>query len=389
MLQSLTQSSMRLRRITSRSHTYQYFYLILSFPNSSSQSHGLRKFDLLPSGFLLCFTTSIADGSENMQTLSIEALTALLWGFTALDIILTAGRFVMHWRRLKKIRVDDVFNGIALVFLLVFMITWQRYVPVEYLAQLRAAGLRKGPLPPYDPIFSLKVDFANLLIFWCTLYAVKASFLALYWQIFAVSRRFRLAWTVVVIYVGLSFAISILAPFWHCGHPSTLMDPRACHQWKSRAVTILYMTTVLHLFGDILLVTLPLTMLRSLQMRMREKIGLAFIFGLVLIDIAFAILRVVFTITETFKSVPDRNTLWSSLDPIVAVMVCTLPCYRSVLSFDRTKPIIRTPHVSFHSSNLTGPSKISSLSTHKAHSVDVQMEDLSSDRLNIHNPSGF
>lgn len=163
----------------------------------------------------------------------------IFWSLTGLDILLTGGRFLVHWRKLKKIRIDDIFNGLALLFLIAFMITWQRYVPVEYKTQLHAAGLSEGTPPRYDPIDALKNDSANLLMYWCTIYAVKASFLGLYWQIFEVSRRFRIAWYAIATYVGLSFAISFLSFFWHCGTPATLIDPRkSLTPWEGTTLTI-------------------------------------------------------------------------------------------------------------------------------------------------------
>jgi hypothetical protein len=139
---------------------------------------------------------------------------------TGLVILLTAGRFLMHWQRFGKIRADDIFNGLAVVFLIAFMVTWQRYVPIELPAQLYEAGVIDTPPPDYDPIDALKNDFANLVVFWCCLYCVKASFLALYWQIFEVSRSFRITWYILASYIGISFLVTLLSVFWHCGVPT-------------------------------------------------------------------------------------------------------------------------------------------------------------------------
>lgn len=179
----------------------------------------------------------------------------------------------MRWRMLRKIRTDDVLNGLALIFLLVVMGTWQRYAPAQYQTQLHAAGILKGPPPAYDPIDALKYASANVVLFWTTIYTVKASFLALYWEIFAaVSKRFRIAWIVLTVYISLSFAITILSYFWHCGLPADLINPcrfpvyipttpiqqalmqmqAACRRWKPRAITIMYMAAVLHIVGDIM-----------------------------------------------------------------------------------------------------------------------------------------
>lgn len=133
---------------------------------------------------------------------------------------------------------------------------------------------------------------------------------------------------------------------------------------------------------------LPMMMLRTLKMRTREKIGLGMIFALVLVDVAFAILRVLFTVKFVHTKFPIRNTLWSSLDPIIAVMVCALPCYRCLLSPDRTKPIIRTPNLSFDSSAFTSISKSSSPNGNEDASTYVRMDDLGTSRRPINGVAG-
>lgn len=188
---------------------------------------------------------------------------------------------------------------------------------------------------------------------------------------------------------------------YHINHTLTLWAA-ACRRWKSRAIVIMYMAAILHLVGDLLrkqpqpwleklsadrsdvVMALPIAMLRTLQMRTREKIGLAVIFALVLIEVAFTILRVVFTVSHAFGKVPDLNTLWSTLDPIIAVMVCTLPCYRNLLSFDRRKSISRTPEISFGSSKFTNGLKSTGSSGRKGSSIDMQINGWSTDRFSYH-----
>ena len=70
---------------------------------------------------------------------------------------------------------------------------------------------------------------------------------------------------------------------------------------------------------------LPLGMLRSLRISFPQKLGLACIFGLALVDIAIDILRIVITFTEVF------NTALMVFEPIIAVINCALPVYRGVL----------------------------------------------------------
>lgn len=77
---------------------------------------------------------------------------------------------------------------------------------------------------------------------------------------------------------------------------------------------------------------LPLGMLRSLHMARSQKIGLAAIFTIVVIDIVFDILRTVYTASAYLSQFPDANAVWALCEPSVAVMVCALPSYRGLLS---------------------------------------------------------
>jgi len=128
---------------------------------------------------------------------------------------------------------------------------------------------------------------------------------------------------------------------------------------------------------------LPIVMIRNLQMRTREKIGLGVIFALVLINVAFAVLRVVFTTQSVFRKDSDMNTLWTSLDPIVAVLVCTLPCYRNLILASRTASVTRTTS-SFSSSQFGSMFKKSSSSRSKKGTLsNMEMDDISTKNLTV------
>ena len=62
-----------------------------------------------------------------------------------------------------------------------------------------------------------KFNLANSILFWCSIYAVKASFLALYWSIFEISNGFRLAWALSTFYMIGSFIGTLMVRFSVCG----------------------------------------------------------------------------------------------------------------------------------------------------------------------------
>jgi hypothetical protein len=68
-----------------------------------------------------------------------------------------------------------------------------------------------------------------------------------------------------------------------------------------------------------------------LTLKTSQRIGLMVIFALVLVDITFDIVRTVYALDEYLSLRTNLNGVWSICEPTIAVIVCALPHYRSVL----------------------------------------------------------
>lgn len=147
----------------------------------------------------------------------------MAWTTTIIALLFTLGRFIIHYRNRKRLGWDDILNGIAAIFMLAFIGTWQSFVPAEYQAQLYSMGLSDAKPVVHKELFQ-RFNLANAILFWCCIYSVKASFLALYWSIFEVSSGFRIAWVLSSIYIGASFVATILVRIWVCGHPKDVFN---------------------------------------------------------------------------------------------------------------------------------------------------------------------
>lgn len=83
---------------------------------------------------------------------------------------------------------------------------------------------------------------------------------------------------------------------------------------------------------------LPIYMLLGLQMRKGQKAGLAGVFCLGLVVVVFDILRTVESLVSgTFSGV----ALWSSMEVSMAVIVASLPPYRTLLGNKTRKGTVR------------------------------------------------
>ena len=105
-------------------------------------------------------------------------------------------------------------------------IAFTLYLPIIYrLTAVEAGELR---LPPIE-LLALKLRFLKYsvsirLIFWSCLWAAKAAFLALYWQLFNPSRSFVRAWWIVLGFTIVTYFVCVAGVLTACGSASDLLN---------------------------------------------------------------------------------------------------------------------------------------------------------------------
>lgn len=120
---------------------------------------------------------------------------------------------------------------------------------------------------------------------------------------------------------------------------------------------------------------LPLGMLWNLPITTGKKLGVAAIAALVVVDILFDILRTVYTLGSYAN--PNVNAIWALCEPTIAVMICALPTYRSLLP--RGRPVSSSTYPSRRGTNTTqqtGSQKSQTIS------VTHEMDDMGSLNFN-------
>jgi len=272
-----------------------------------------------------------------MYIIPIQGLNAIAWTLCSVAIVVTAGRYWIRYHRLGKLQWDDHLNGLALLLLIGFVATYQAYLPIQYDLELAALGLSDDVPSRDQQVMLLKIQLANELIFWFCIYAVKYSFLATYWAIFNVSAAFRRAWFALTAYTTLSLLLILPANGWQCGNPADYANPDNCEPSQQQVISMITYWCVLNVVGDLLVIALPIVMLRKLTMDRSDKLGLAGLFALVMVIIVFEILRSYYTIDAQASSFPDANAVWALCEPTIAVIVCALPSYRTILPSKRRR----------------------------------------------------
>ena len=158
--------------------------------------------------------------SINMSAISPKIFAAVSWVFTALAILLTAGRFWIRCKIIKKLSWDDAAHLLALLLLVAQVSIVSGAASMIY----QIANYEAGDDEHYQAKYLLfvRLDIAGILVTWCCLYAVKISFLLLYHHLFRISERFIQAWWIVLGIVVLTFWILVAGSLTECGSPSAL-----------------------------------------------------------------------------------------------------------------------------------------------------------------------
>ena len=84
---------------------------------------------------------------------------------------------------------------------------------------------------------------------------------------------------------------------------------------------------------------LPLWMLHNLQIQTIQKLGLACLFLLAMIDILFDILRTTHRISGIYGQAVAAT--WDILEPTIAVIISCLPSYRALFKLSRSEPLVQ------------------------------------------------
>ena len=155
-----------------------------------------------------------------MSAISYSVLTSVSWIFTTLALLLTASRFWIRGKIIKKFSWDDAAHLLGTLLLV---------VQVSIISVAASQLYRVGDLEAEDDssfehghLLFVRLDIAGILITWCCLYAIKMSFLLLYHRIFQISEIFIRAWWTVLALVTLTFVILIAGSLTECGSPSAL-----------------------------------------------------------------------------------------------------------------------------------------------------------------------
>lgn len=155
-----------------------------------------------------------------MSAISFTILTAVSWAFTSLAVLLTAGRFWIRCKIIRRLSWDDAAHLLGLLLLIAQVSIVTGAASMIY--QISNYESEDDGRFEAEHLLFVRLNIAGILFTWCCLYAVKMSFLLLYHRIFQISDRFiQASWAVLGI-VFLTFWVLVAGSLTECGSPSSL-----------------------------------------------------------------------------------------------------------------------------------------------------------------------
>ncbi|KAI1275358.1 hypothetical protein F5Y07DRAFT_369817 [Xylaria sp. FL0933] len=271
--------------------------------------------------------------SDAGQGISPGGFLAVIWVLTGLATVLFFGRLLVRSILLKSFHTDDVFSALAWFFMTVAIILATVALPLNYKSSSIVVG--ETPTPPAAELADITItlrkwDIACETFFWTGLYCVKLSFVFLYRLVFGNHRQYRLVWTLVTVYIVLSYGICLIGVYGQCGSARYLFSYAQCMTPYVTALDLklVWVDYVFNLTSDLALFIFPLPIIWGLTMHVKQKLAVTAICSLALITIAFDTVRTVKLSTENMT----LTNIYAYLELTIAVLISMLPSYRFLVS---------------------------------------------------------
>ncbi|PYI10719.1 hypothetical protein BO78DRAFT_426265 [Aspergillus sclerotiicarbonarius CBS 121057] len=276
-----------------------------------------------PASFRLVLSYAAMGWVHNLTVLDpnshVPRVIAICLTFSITACLAAAMRLYIRIHTKRSAWVDD------------FAALWSAVLAMAYggvaVAQTRwGLGLNSAYFPDENVVMFSKIQYAGGPIYTLALLGFKVSLLSSYLRIGGFVSAYRATIIVAIVAVVcnqlvftflLCFACTPVSRQWDMSLPGTCINTVASY----------YALAGTSLGFDIIIIALPLPVLCTLQLRMRQKIALVGVFALGFFITIIQIIRI-FTI-KNLKTYTDSQpiVLWSDVEISLGVIITCIPTY--------------------------------------------------------------
>ncbi|KAF2806679.1 uncharacterized protein BDZ99DRAFT_448126 [Mytilinidion resinicola] len=262
-----------------------------------------------------------------------------MWTFFALATIGLAFRFYTRIKCFCRLLADDYLAGFAWFLLLVSACIWDMTIDGMYEVTRVSAGLQQPSANfQHNAHRFLVGSNVALVMFYVGLWTIKLSFLVFFYRLGNQIRRYQIMWWIVTAFTIASGLACVGSIQYHClsdPFEKVYMNCSKDSAIRFQEVT-LKVNCALDVFTDVLIMSLPISLLWSVRVSFGRKVVLAGLFSLVLITMVIAIVRV--TVVSKGYVVGHRQAeiswlyFWSFTEFAVAILVACLASFRALFA---------------------------------------------------------
>ncbi|KAI0533329.1 hypothetical protein GGR58DRAFT_487130 [Xylaria digitata] len=310
-----------------------------------------------------------------------------IWGGVAFSFVFVAIRLYSRFAGPRRLFWDDGFIIFAWTLALLSAILWHFVSPYLYAYFEVTSGLSApGPLFVLHTEQYYTGQLIVLIFFYTGLWSVKFSFLMFFRRLGKnVDKRRYLWWAALIITIA-TYLVCIGTIQYKClARP---LEEIIAHCSSDTDIDFTLITlkvnTTLDVLTDVIIMTIPISLIWNVQIRLAKKLALIGIFSLVLVTISFAIVRVV-VVSELTRQ-PDVSWLylWSSIEQNIAIVVACLSAFPQL--FTHSQRTAQPVHIYARSHHIIDRVK---KRRHDMYPTDMSaLTQSSGDYACVHDPEG-
>ncbi|KAF2727116.1 hypothetical protein EJ04DRAFT_400147, partial [Polyplosphaeria fusca] len=260
-----------------------------------------------------------------------DVLLGISIALTSISALVVGLRCVTRTAVVRSFGADDWTMVAALLFAitLLFMI-----IVMAYVYNLGASGF----LLSLDQLVNtLKLQVAITIVYYSVLTLIKISILMFYLRIGSIHTWFRISSKVIIGLIVMNHLVTVVVTLAQCVPLNKAWDflGQIKHGHCIDINIFFNFISIFHIVTDAIIISLPIKLLINIQRPRREKIGLAFIFGLGILSTAASIVRLhylrVFIRSKDpfFESLPIHLT--SVIEVNAGILCASLPMLKALL----------------------------------------------------------
>ncbi|KAI5246447.1 hypothetical protein E4T42_06377 [Aureobasidium subglaciale] len=229
-------------------------------------------------------------------------------------------RLFSRWQRFGRLAIDDCFLILAAACLIGDLAIQQ------HMWNLGLGDMANASQEDFVGIMKMIVPGSVLYV--SSLWCIKFALVIFYKKLAAPGSKMQIAYNFALAGLAVTFTAIFFDILFQCYPYDKRWSHDPSYQCSPKASRINYWITILfNIFSDLIIICLPITMVMKLQMKLKQRLAVAFIFALGGFVIIASIIRAIYS----WQNKTMLTCTVSMVENGVAIIGACLPALRAIL----------------------------------------------------------